>query len=85
LAELGFESLTFIRPSLLDGGPRPVRRYGEEIGLWLGKRFNALIPRRYRPVSTKNVAKSMLEAALRPKSGLYIVESDALDHSMGKS
>ncbi len=85
LAKLGFESLTFIRPSLLNGGPRPERRYGEEIGLWLGKRLNALIPRRYRPVSTKNVAKAMLEKALRPKSGLNIVESDALDHSMGKS
>ncbi|HWR95491.1 MAG TPA: NAD-dependent dehydratase, partial [Arenimonas sp.] len=84
LVKLEFKSLTFIRPSLLNGGPRPERRYGEEIGLWLGKRLNALIPRRYRPVSTKNVAKAMLEAALRPKSGLHIVESEALDHSMGK-
>jgi uncharacterized protein YbjT (DUF2867 family) len=85
LSKLGFESLTFIRPSLLDGGPRPERRYGEEIGLWLGKRLMLLIPMRYRPVSTKTVAKAMLEAALRPKSGLNIVESEALDHSMGKS
>jgi uncharacterized protein YbjT (DUF2867 family) len=85
LSKLGIESLTFIRPSLLDGGPRPERRYGEEIGLWLGKRLMLLIPMRYRPVSTKTVAKAMLEAALRPKSGLNIVESEALDHSMGKS
>lgn len=85
LAELGFESLTFIRPSLLDGGPRPERRYGEEIGLWFGKRLNALIPKRYRPISTQAVAKAMLGAALRPKSGLHIIESSALDHSIGKS
>lgn len=85
LAKLGFESLTFVRPSLLDGGPRPERRYGEEIGLWLGKRLNVLIPMRYRPVSTQSVAKAMLDAALRPKTGLFIVESEALDHSIGKS
>lgn len=85
LAELDFESLTFIRPSLLDGGPRPERRYGEEIGLWFGKRLNVLIPKRYRPISTQAVAKAMLDAALRPKSGLNIIESAALDHSIGKS
>jgi uncharacterized protein YbjT (DUF2867 family) len=85
LAKLGFESLTFIRPSLLDGGPRPERRYGEEIGLWFGTRLNALIPKRYRPISTQAVAKAMLDAALRPKQGVHIIESEDLHHSIGKS
>jgi uncharacterized protein YbjT (DUF2867 family) len=85
LAELDFESLTFIRPSLLDGGPRPERRYGEEIGLWFGKHLGALIPKRYRPISTQAVAKAMLDAALRPKPGRHIIESEELSHSIGKS
>ena len=80
LEQLGFDSLTVIRPSLLDGGPRPERRYGEEIGLWMGNRLNLLIPKRYRPVSTKNVAKSMLEAACRAQPGLTIIESDDINH-----
>lgn len=85
LAELGFDSLTVVRPSLLDGGPRPERRLGEEIGLWFGTRLNTLIPKRYRPVSTKSVAHAMLTAALQSKPGLHVVESEALHHSMGKS
>lgn len=80
LEKLGFDSLTVVRPSLLDGGPRPERRYGEEIGLWMGKRLNMLIPKRYRPVSTLNVAKSMLEAACRAEPGLTIIESEDIGH-----
>jgi uncharacterized protein YbjT (DUF2867 family) len=80
LEQLGFDSLTVVRPSLLDGGPRLERRYGEEIGLWMGNRLNLLIPKRYRPVSTLNVAKSMLEAACRAEPGLTIIESEDIGH-----
>ena len=80
LEQLGFDSLTVVRPSLLDGGPRPERRYGEEIGLWMGNRLKLLIPKRYRPVSTKNVAKSMLESACRAQHGLTLIESENLGH-----
>jgi uncharacterized protein YbjT (DUF2867 family) len=83
---LGFKSLTLVRPSLLDGGPRPERRYGEEIGLWFGKHLRPLIPARYRPVTTGNVAKAMLAAALDSEPGMHFMESDKLQsYSMGKS
>lgn len=85
LKALGFDSLTLVRPSLLDGGQRPERRYGEEIGLWFGTRLRFLIPARYRPVSTQAVAQAMLQAALAPKPGVHIIESEALPHSIGKS
>jgi uncharacterized protein YbjT (DUF2867 family) len=80
LSALGFESLSLVRPSLLDAGDRPDSRPGEQLGLWFGKRLSAFIPKRYQPVSTRNVAKSMLEAALNAKTGIHIMESDKLHY-----
>lgn len=85
LAGLGFGSLTIIRPSLLAGGPRPERRHGEEIGLWFATRLNAIIPKRFRAVTTQAVAHAMLEAALQPKHGVHTIESEDLPQSIGKS
>lgn len=87
LERLGFEALTLVRPSLLDGGPRPERRPGEQAGLWLAKRLGRLIPERYRPVSTRTVAKAMLETALSRRSGMHILENDSLlrDYSTGNA
>jgi hypothetical protein len=83
---MNFEALTLVRPSLLDGGPRPERRYGEEIGLWLARHLGRLIPAKYRPVQTSAVAAVMHEAALSDRQGLYLIESDELQHySTGKS
>jgi uncharacterized protein YbjT (DUF2867 family) len=86
LMSMNFEALTLVRPSLLDGGPRPERRYGEEIGLWLARHLGRLIPAKYRPVQTSAVAAVMHEAALSDRQGLYLIESDELQHySTGKS
>lgn len=87
LAAMGFSALTLVRPSLLDGGPRPERRPGEQAGLWLGKRLGSLIPARYRPVSTRAVAKAMLESALNSQAGMQILENDQLlsDYSIGNA
>lgn len=87
LAAMGFAALTFVRPSLLDGGPRPEKRPGEALGLWLSKRLGRLIPARYRAVSTRAVANAMLESALSGESGLQIVENDRLlhDYSIGNA
>lgn len=80
LQALDFESLTLVRPSLLDGGPRQEHRYSEEIGLWFGKHLRILIPMRYRPVSTEKVAKAMLSAALESKPGVHYLESEVLQN-----
>ena len=53
VSALGFESLSLVRPSLLDAGDRPDKRPGEQLGLWFGKRLSAFIPKRYQPVSIK--------------------------------
>lgn len=80
LSELGFQSLTIIRPSLLDAGQRPEVRLGEQIGLWFSKRLSIIIPKRYLPISTENVARAMLSAAIEAKPGLHIIESEHLHY-----
>lgn len=87
LSEIGFEGLTVVRPSLLDGGPRPDRRTGEQLGLWLAKRLGHLIPSRYRPVAARSVAEALLESALDRDYGIHILENERLvrGYSTGKA
>jgi uncharacterized protein YbjT (DUF2867 family) len=75
LAALGFTSLTLVRPSLLDGGPRPDARPGEAVGLWLSRLARPLIPARYRAVRTEAVARALLQAVRQAKPGRYFVEN----------
>jgi uncharacterized protein YbjT (DUF2867 family) len=81
VAALGFESLIIVRPSLLDGGPRPERRFAEELGITLSKAFNLLIPKRYRSVRTRDVARCMFENALQATPGTHVIESEAISHN----
>ena len=74
LAALGFTSLTCVRPSLLDGGPRPDRRPTESAALALSRWFAPLIPDRYRPVRTEAVAEMLLLAAINGVPGVHVVE-----------
>jgi len=78
LAALGFTSLVIVRPSLLVGGPRSSGRPLEAVGLFLGEHLAALLPRRYRAVSTHNVARALFAAALRSPAGLHLIESEKL-------
>ena len=80
LTALGFQSLTLIRPSLLDAGTRPESRPGEQIGLWFSKRMSLIIPKRYQPIATENVARAMLHAALNAKPGTHCIESEQLHY-----
>ncbi len=78
IAALGYPSVTLVRPSLLDGGPRPDVRRGERAGLWVARTFRPLIPARYRAVATDAVARTLLAAALAPAPGLLVVESERI-------
>ncbi len=75
LAALGFASLTLVRPSLLDGGPRPDVRPGEAVGLWLFRLARPLIPVRYRAVRTEAVAHALLQAVRQVKPGRSCIEN----------
>lgn len=78
LQALGFESLSCIRPSLLDGGPRPDRRPGETLALALSRGLMPLLPRRWRPVRTERVARALYDAVREGRPGLHIIPSEAL-------
>ena len=78
LAAIGFASLTLVRPSLLDGGPRSDARPAEALSLLLVKAAGRLVPRRYRAVTTDAVARSMLASALAAVPGRHVIESGDL-------
>ncbi len=80
IEKLQYDSLSIIRPSLLDTGHRPESRIGEEIGLWFGKKLSLLIPKRYQPIATANVARAMLCAAIEANAGVEIIESEQLHY-----
>jgi len=78
LGTLGFASLVIARPSLLIGGTRGNARPLEAFGLFLGKHLASLLPRRYRAITTHQVAQSLLNACLSVSAGQYIIESEQL-------
>ena len=78
LGTLGFVSLVIVRPSLLIGGTRASARRLEAFGLFLGKHLASLLPRRYRAITTHQVAKSLFEACLSAFAGLHVIESEQL-------
>jgi uncharacterized protein YbjT (DUF2867 family) len=78
LSELGFQSLGIVRPSLLDGGPRPDNRVAERIGLVVAKLLGPVVPQRYRAVKTDAVAAMMWQLATTAAPGTTIVGSAAI-------
>jgi len=78
LTALSFTSLTLVRPSLLIGGPRSSARFLEAFGLFIGKHLASLLPRRYRAVTTLQVARALLEAGLHARAGVHIIESEQM-------
>jgi uncharacterized protein YbjT (DUF2867 family) len=78
ISALGYPSLTLVRPSLLDGGPRADKRRGERLGLLVARLLRPLIPARYRAVGTDAVARTLLAAALTRPPGVHIIESEQI-------
>jgi uncharacterized protein YbjT (DUF2867 family) len=81
LTALGFTSLSLVRPSLLDGGPRPDARPGEAVGLWLSRLARPLIPARYRAVRTEAVARALLLAVRQAMPGRCCVENTEISEA----
>ena len=79
---LGYPSLTIVRPSLLDAD-RDESRPAEQLALGAAHLLRPLIPRRYRPVSSETVARTLLAGLLEPTPGVTIVESDQLHRPEG--
>ena len=77
LGKMGFSSLTFVRPGLLDGD-RQESRPAERAGIWVSRVLAPLLPRRYRVVPAERVAHHLLESALAAVPGVTVLPSEAL-------
>jgi uncharacterized protein YbjT (DUF2867 family) len=82
LQNIGFEGLQIFRPSLLIGDRKEVRS-GERIGAAVSRVFSFAFVKglkKYKPIQSKLVAKSMLAHAKDKKKGLQIIESDQMNN-----
>jgi uncharacterized protein YbjT (DUF2867 family) len=80
IADVGFNRVTILRPSLLLGS-RDEFRLGESIGAWLSRFMAPLFIgalKKYRPIAAQTVAQAMLISDERTEAGLVVLESDAI-------
>lgn len=78
LTNVGLKRLVIARPPLLDGNRALLgqpERGGEEIGLWLARRLQPLIPVNYRAILAKDVAHAMIRAVKEAKPGVVTLLS----------
>jgi uncharacterized protein YbjT (DUF2867 family) len=77
IRQVGFPSLTIVRPALI-GGDRDEFRPAEFVAMRLLRLADPLLPRRYRIVPHDRMAAALLEAAITAATGEHVVESDAI-------
>jgi uncharacterized protein YbjT (DUF2867 family) len=77
LAQVGFSSLTHVRPGLI-GGDRQEVRTGERALLVALAALGPVLPRRWRINPAENIARALLAAAQRAEPGIHIVPSEEL-------
>lgn len=77
LAQVGFSSLTHVRPGLIGGERQEVRAGEHALSVALGA-LGPVLPRRWRINPAENIARALLEAAHRAEPGIQIVTSDKL-------
>ena len=77
LADVGFASLTFVRPGLIEGDREEVRP-GERFALLALRALDPLLPRQWRRNPADVIAAALLEAALAATPGVQVVASDRL-------
>jgi uncharacterized protein YbjT (DUF2867 family) len=77
LAQIGFTSLTHVRPGLI-GGERQEPRAGERALVIALGALAPLLPRRWRVNPAENIARALIDSALRGEPGVHVVTSDAM-------
>jgi uncharacterized protein YbjT (DUF2867 family) len=77
IGDVGFSSVTFVRPGLITGD-RETPRAGEKIAEIILTALRPLIPKRYRAVPAERIAHVLLDHALNPAPGCRIVESEQI-------
>jgi len=74
ITKIGYESLFILRPALLLGNrltPRP----GERIAQLFFTKLSFLIPKKYKAIQARQVAKAMITRMNIKKAGVHILES----------
>jgi uncharacterized protein YbjT (DUF2867 family) len=77
IAQVGFRSLTLVRPGLIEGD-RDEFRAGERIGLAVLRTFEGVVPKHWRPNPADRIAATMLEAALTASPGVHVIGSERM-------
>lgn len=77
LAELGYRSLVFVQPGLIDG-PRQEHRPAEAMALRASRALGKWLPVQWRPSRDTRIAEVLVEASLRAAPGLHVVGPMAL-------
>jgi uncharacterized protein YbjT (DUF2867 family) len=81
LAGLGFSSLVIARPSLLAGDRGALgqpARFGERLALAATAPVRGLIPKAWRPIEARTVARALVRALAEGRPGVRVVESAEL-------
>tara|TARA_B100001142_G_C14347433_1_gene660619 strand:+ start:277 stop:930 length:654 start_codon:yes stop_codon:yes gene_type:complete len=78
IIKINIPSTYIFRPSLLLGNRKEFRP-GEKIAQYIMPLFSFLMPRIYRPISAKKVAKSMIEYSKKPIKGHKIYHYDEIN------
>lgn len=77
VSKANFSSFHIFRPSLLLG-QRNERRFGEDVGKIFFKWFGFMIPKKYRAIDARSVARAMVHMAKLEINGKFIHESKEL-------
>jgi uncharacterized protein YbjT (DUF2867 family) len=77
LEQVGFRSLTLVRPGFIDGD-RDEFRTGERITLAMLRTFEGVLPRRWRRNPADRIAARLLEAAMAARAGVHVVTSESM-------
>lgn len=84
IRKLGFAELIIFHPSLLLG-PRKDSRFGERVGIVLGKLFSPLLfgsLKKYHPIHVSKIAKAMVaEAKIKAERTLILEYTAIIDRS----
>lgn len=86
VSALGFDSLVIARPSLLVGDRDALgqpARLGERLAIAATGPVRGLIPKAWRPIDAKTVARAMIRALNEGRPGVRIVESAELQNLGG--
>ncbi len=81
VAQLGYESVSIARPSMLAGDRESLKqgsRPGEQIGLKLMTAFSFLIPANYKAIQASNVARALHRMVTQGHAGVRIAMSGEL-------